>query len=291
VELLSVSERTNDFSMRCRRRKFISRQEMRISIWYCFFAIIWAGGFSFLIFPTISSRLEIPDVNFRSPFLLDFEKRLSHYQDNWFRYHNVIIGPSYAVDLGEFNDFANLSMSATRLEERRRFLQYCRSEDTAFYFVSLPDSITASLPPRPEVIYSPIRRLKILRMTFSIAPLDDRPPITEYREFLRTLQTMKTLDFSNVIVHCQRVLKEHPRIVFVVFPLCSGKLGRDMSGFERDFQMAFQESKLPYLNLCDIYEEKDFRDFTHLTYSGIVLTRSTLKSFVEVKVPTILQQE
>jgi hypothetical protein len=88
------------------------------------------------------------------------------------------------------------------------------------------------------------------------------------------------MDYSKVIRHCRRVRKNHPKTVFVIFPLCSEKIGRDLSGFEADLQTAVLKNELPNLKLSYGNRQEYYRDFAHLTMFGIAATQSELASFV-----------
>lgn len=224
----------------------------------------------------------------------ELEYHLVDYHKRWRRYRSqhptcyVIVGSSYASEIGELPNIYNLACAGTRVQEHKAVIsKYCRQEDTIVYYLTMHDLLPGDSPPeslvtnrfsRSKMILSGLAEravgLESVRGIFDQKKgRADSAPI-EFRRKPRSRgdSAMRTEELESLV-------SIRPRIILVLAPV---QLGDEYAvNLNAQFEEKVEELGLPYLNLSKRISDENFRDVVHLTEAGNQIVRDELMRYLK----------
>ncbi|MBI5114987.1 hypothetical protein HZA56_00775 [Candidatus Poribacteria bacterium] len=252
--------------------------------------------------------------------MTDFDDRLQIY--NCLRRYGprtVIVGPSYAWQLGSFSGIYNLSILGANPAETANVLRYCRQEDTVLYIFTLREVALFKREAKYSSSCALTRRAAIMRKSIRcmVFGTDNAPynPIPEADTSVSEVEIetfAKAIDLSKVNVVPKRAIfrlricsvppeditlrpflelaEQHPGIVFVFHPMLplnrvaddtslAHSISRCLESQERIREL-FSQSDLRFVDFSDSVPASMFGDFYHLRDDGKELLRQEISAYL-----------
>ncbi|MBI5116412.1 hypothetical protein HZA56_08055 [Candidatus Poribacteria bacterium] len=255
--------------------------------------------------------------------LLRLDRQMQDYQGSDAGRKTVIIGPSYAEDLGRVGPAFNLSLPALQTNEISYIVTHQCRDDKVLCVVTLLALAPGNDRVRNVVVWQPIRRMAILRaelkrasfipmMTLAMSYEDKLPDrdldtlvdelglsnLSPVELFMLQMQLklLSPIDPEKIDLTFFRELHaKHPDIVFVMHPSLPLKplrndIGHINSVFlaRTNLRQAMAESGLPIVDLSDVLTADCFRDLFHLKNEGIRIVQQLIEKelFAETYYPS-----
>ncbi len=234
--------------------------------------------------------------------LFDLEKRLEEYKESGAR--NVIVGPSYAKQIGSFGSVRNLALDAAFHPEIAFVVEhYCTNADIIFYVLTARE--LSPFKPRTKSMHVVPRRLMILKDAFhkvalgvpvakgraesepcSAKDLDlfkeaadisrlNNKKTKSLETSIRKIKNNPEIDPDELTLEpLESLFQRHSNIIFVLHPTLplrpvndSSPFGKQINRWARANQKLktlFYNSSLPFIDLTDT-EPWEFSDWRHLS--------------------------
>jgi len=245
--------------------------------------------------------------------LADLEQRLHRY-----RFSSspipVVVGTSYASQLGEFADVKNVAVRSSNLKDHENLIHLCRAEDTILYLCTIRESVIRDEKPHDFIAKRWVRKqiiLKQLLLTIFGALEPDsassarifHPSDPEYSvlcdslgiDDLSTFHTEYLLWQIRSIAHTPnpvdvaafaRLCETFPNMIIVLHPALplrevpnTGDFARQINAvahYQTQWESQMQQSGLPVYNLSSTIAAQHFVDLNHLTEGGQSILKQQL---------------
>lgn len=209
-------------------------------------------------------------------WLADFDRRQSAYNGT----DPVIIGPSYAVMLGE-TPFSNLGLLSARYPEICLIAdKYCSDSERIIYLTSIRDIRNVHYAPRYAIRYLHLCRIALVRagIRYSLLRIQEEPDVRSSGPLAGVgyLGNIKSLDMSIY----DRFYARHSNTIFILHPmppLPDTRQGRKLAGLMRLYRQWFKDSGLPHLDLTDQFPLEQFDTILHLKEPALAEMRDMIK--------------
>lgn len=256
----------------------------------------------FLIVYTAGSYFTMRNVPRRSSTwaLFEFQAKWQDYQMSLDTPQAVLVGPSYARDIGTVPGIRNLGLRAAYPQEVKQIVEQIRPDDTVLFLFSPREIIHSqrmkTRRPGPlSVVHIRVLTAKEL-VQRKIFPPSRRKAKQANRDLVKMMVRLyekistKGVDISFFF----DLYKVHPNIMFVFTPMkpevltISERKVRVMRSVMLKLRAEMLASGLPFLDLSEAIEGPEmFRDHVHLRPAGRALVRRSLLKAKEIDLNTL----
>jgi hypothetical protein len=284
----------------------------RATTWYIAFLFLMLLSLFYLVKPL--RKEQVASSYLWEHFLLRYEEQLKEYHNLSQAPDGVIIGPSYGLLLGDFDEFHNLSLAAARPRELESFIRRSSAE-TILYIVTIREASASRRQPRLSALCPFFRHLLILRAAGrSIIGMpgvgfDHTKRRASHEEWRIISQAIDLSKYPNISVKAlayqiilfseddisfkafEALYEANPRVVFVISPLLPMKSVKGNSETAKSINQIidrsaklrrlFLDSNLPFIDLSDTLEPKSFVDLCHYTPDNREILRYHISSFLK----------
>ena len=210
--------------------------------------------------------------------LLDWQERWQAYQDSPETPQTVIVGQSYAEQLGDIGNIQNLGFPGGNPRMCERIIQKARPQDTVFFIITARDIVfqRVDVPIEFEIAFFANRKAN----QASLGLIEPKPE--EKKEKQRDRLVRLWLSMSHDVSFYKSIHDKHPNVRFILFPCCPAKLGvsekdaQRMAFNNRVIATLFKQSDIPITDLSRALEPADFKDFLHANKRGKEKLRAIL---------------